>query len=1029
MRECVCMKAPPGTDDPIVLPTPGAPARRGSIPIVAAFVPVIGAVAMWLFTGYALMLCFAAIGPLMAVASLVDSGRGRRRERRSMLRELAVACEAGHEELRARHARERAELERCRPDAAALVGVRTLWRQGAGRIVLGRGRVRSAVRVSGGEGDAAEELRWAAAWVGKAPVEVGLADAGGICVQGPAPIAAAVARAFLLQLCLRASPRELSVTALLPGDQAALTDLPHARASRHPAGAVAGGEPLRVAVVARHGGGATPAASAIAEADAVIVVTDRGAEVPAPCGVVLELGARGGLLARRLDDTALDEAGEPIIVEALSLPQAARTSAALAARSDSVQGAALPAVGLADLLREFAEGSMVEKEGGASGLAVPIGRGSGGPTVVDLVNDGPHAVVVGITGSGKSELLCTWIAALASSHGHDRVTFLLADFKGGTAFAPLATLPHVTGVITDLDGTGSRRAVESLRAELRRREAEIAAAGAADIADPRVDLPRLVIVVDEFAALLQEHGDLAAVFTDVAARGRALGMHLVLGTQRAAGVLREALLANCQLRIALRAADPADSRAVVGTDDAALLPGDADSRGVALVRRGGDVVPERTRIARAGAETIDAACASGRWGADAGDAVRSPWLPPLPMELALTDLREHAEGDRGGSVLLGLADEPERQRQPVVRLTAGRDRGIAIIGGAGAGKSTAVHMAAAQMPGAVVIPSDPETAWDVLESVTDHPPEAVVIDDIDALLARYPAEYAQEFAARAEALVREAGESATTVIMAASRMSGAVERITSGLPMRALLRLGSRADHLQAGGDGRDHEPNRPPGRAVLDGREMQFALPDETARPAQASAAHAGERGVRGFGDSGADAAPATRAQRKAARTGSEGGAAVPAAASGRRGVGGETAHPTRRAGATVGDGTWVPRGVAAFVTTHASSRAPRLADAWKRTVRVVGIDSLEPGARLAEVAAGAERFAAVGDGESWLRHAALLRQIRAAGDLVVAAECPHELRTIAGERTLPPFARMRANRAWLVSAGQPPRRVVLPA
>jgi len=207
---------------------------------------------------------------------------------------------------------------------------------------------------------------------------------------------------------------------------------------------------------------------------------------------------------------------------------------------------------------------------------------SGEPCVIDLVSEGPHAVVAGVTGSGKSELLVTWILALCAAHTTQEVSFLLADFKGGTAFDSLGGIPHVTGVITDLDGTGARRAIESLRAEVRWREAELARVGARDVLDPRVDVPRLVIVVDEFAALLGEHPELHAVFTDVAARGRALGMHLVLGTQRPAGVVRESLLANCPLRISLRVTDPADSRAVIGTDEASALPGGTDARPVTL---------------------------------------------------------------------------------------------------------------------------------------------------------------------------------------------------------------------------------------------------------------------------------------------------------------------------------------------------------------------------------------------------------------------------------------------------------------
>src|SRR5690606_26099692 len=152
-----------------------------------------------------------------------------------------------------------------------------------------------------------------------------------------------------------------------------------------------------------------------------------------------------------------------------------------------------------------------------------------------------------------------------------------------TAFDALNVLPHVTAVITDLDGEGACRGVESLRAELRRREAVLAQAGARDLARPGVQVPLLGVVVDEFAALVAEHPELVEVFTDIAARGRALGMHLVLGTQRATGVFREALMANCPLRLSLRVSDTADSRVVVGSDEAAQLPGDLASRGLAIV--------------------------------------------------------------------------------------------------------------------------------------------------------------------------------------------------------------------------------------------------------------------------------------------------------------------------------------------------------------------------------------------------------------------------------------------------------------
>ncbi|WP_256934954.1 FtsK/SpoIIIE domain-containing protein, partial [Microbacterium sp. BF1] len=255
-----------------------------------------------------------------------------------------------------------------------------------------------------------------------------------------------------------------------------------------------------------------------------------------------------------------------IAVECLSFAQAGAVGAELAHRGDEV-----------DVLPDAASLSELAQPQDADGLAATIGRGERGSITVDIVGDGPHAIVTGMTGTGKSELLVSWVTAIASVNGPDRVTFVLADFKGGTAFEPLRALRQVVAVITDLDEEGARRGVSSLTAELRRREAVLAAAGVRDVRD--VSMPRLVIVVDEFAALLSEHPDLGAVFTDIAARGRALGMHLIIGTQRASGVIRDALAANCPLRISLRVGDVADSRLMIGTDAAAMLAGDASARG------------------------------------------------------------------------------------------------------------------------------------------------------------------------------------------------------------------------------------------------------------------------------------------------------------------------------------------------------------------------------------------------------------------------------------------------------------------
>lgn len=112
-----------------------------------------------------------------------------------------------------------------------------------------------------------------------------------------------------------------------------------------------------------------------------------------------------------------------------------------------------------------------------------LGVGTAGPVTVDLRRDGPHALIAGTSGAGKSELLQTLVASLALANTPDALTFVLVDYKGGSAFAACAELPHCVGLVTDLDGHLAKRALDSLAAELRRRETLFAEAGATDIED------------------------------------------------------------------------------------------------------------------------------------------------------------------------------------------------------------------------------------------------------------------------------------------------------------------------------------------------------------------------------------------------------------------------------------------------------------------------------------------------------------------------------------------------------------------
>lgn len=777
---------------PIVLPAVAAPSRRAPLPLLAAIVPIAAGVVLWAITGSVFALCFAALGPLMIGASFLDSARNRRREQRQAEASAESDWADAESELVRRQQEERDALWLRTPDAAACLRQPPLRGShppdASTPIVVGAGRVTSGIRCSGADDSRGRSFRERCGTLEHAPITVPLG--GGICLRGERPVVAAAARALVVQLSQRFSPAQLSLGGAGLHEHG-LSGLPQAMCARR------GG--FRIGI-------ASPEETRT-DADALIWLTAADAEVPEGITTVIDVVEPARARVRTPQGVAV------IAIECLSRAQAMLVAEEHAAHGDHVD--ALPAtVSLHDLEQPHAR----------PGLAAAIGRSERGDVVADIVEDGPHAIVTGMTGTGKSELLVSWVTAIADRHGPEEVAFVLADFKGGTAFEPLRELRQVAAVITDLDEDGARRGVSSLTAELRRREGVLAAAGARDVRD--VSMPRLVIVVDEFAALLAEHPDLGAVFTDIAARGRALGMHLILGTQRAAGVVRDALAANCPLRISLRVRDAADSRLMIGTDAASELPGGAESRGLGLVRRPTDEEPVGVRVALTGA--ADLRRVGVRWAADARP--HSPWLPALPSQVPLAGLVAAADIS-SDVVVLGRADDPARQSQPREVLRCGEDRGIVFLGAPGSGRTAALRAMAAQRGDAKWVPLDAEEAWDLLEAWAqgrERIPALVLGDDLDALLALLPPEYAQQFAQRWEQIIR-AG-SGTTFAVTAARPAGALGRAFDALPRRALLRMPSRVEHLAAGGEPAAFVRDRAPGRARIGDREVQLAWVDEDA-------------------------------------------------------------------------------------------------------------------------------------------------------------------------------------------------------
>ena len=219
------------------------------------------------------------------------------------------------------------------------------------------------------------------------------------------------------------------------------------------------------------------------------------------------------------------------------------------------------------------------------GLRAPIGMGPSGPLFLDLVEHGPHALIGGTSGAGKSELLQSIVSALIHEYPPTRLTFLFVDYKGGAATEVFNTVPHTVGYVTNLDASLSLRALTSLRAELNHRM-RLMEGKAKDLAEmlekhPDEAPPSLVIVVDEFATLVKEVPEFVAGVVDIAQRGRSLGVHLILATQRPSGSVNDNILANTNLRISLRMLDASESRTVIGVPAAADIALPLKGRGFA----------------------------------------------------------------------------------------------------------------------------------------------------------------------------------------------------------------------------------------------------------------------------------------------------------------------------------------------------------------------------------------------------------------------------------------------------------------
>ena len=319
--------------------------------------------------------------------------------------------------------------------------------------------------------------------------------------------------------------------------------------------------------------------------------------------------------------------------------------------------------------------------------------------------DGPHGLVAGTTGSGKSEVLLTYILSVATLFSPHEVSFVIIDFKGGGMANQLRGLPHLLGAITNIDGREIERSLKSIKAELRRRQRLFAEAGVNHISgyirkhkagEVAVPLPHLVLVVDEFAELKAEQPEFMGELISAARIGRSLGVHLILATQKPSGQVNEQIWSNSRFKLCLKVQSREDSNEVIKSPLAAEIkePGraylqvgnnetfelfqsaysgapehtdDEDVREFALyeVELSGRRVPvyqrRRAHDDEGALTQLDAVVAHVARYCERTGVEKLPdiCLPPLPERVALPQDARMV----GGRVPLGIYDDPDNQLQ------------------------------------------------------------------------------------------------------------------------------------------------------------------------------------------------------------------------------------------------------------------------------------------------------------------------------------------------------------------------------
>ncbi|MEU3159142.1 FtsK/SpoIIIE domain-containing protein [Streptomyces griseoincarnatus] len=796
----------------LVVPMAPTKADRARFQFVMAFMPMLFGIGMWLLTKQIYMLLFCLMSPLMMAAQWISDNREGKKQHKTSVKQYKKDLAAHKAELVALGKEEQRARRADSPDPAEVLLFATgprrrLWERrltdpDALQLRVGSGSLPSDVElVLGRGGSLYDDERPEPPLLPNVPVTLPFTELGVVGVAGDRARALSTARWLGVQAAVLHSPRDLSLVTLasaptVGADWHWVHWLPHTSPDQgQDCVALVGfdsesitrrvNELLNELARRKASREQNTMTGQLYPDPSVLLVLDGARLLRRVPGVpqLLAEGPRYGILALCIDEDerllpeeckavvawspdsahhvrirghGLEAAGEILADQVTSqwCELLARCLAPVRDVSRDDAGAALPiSARLLTLLgMPDPTGADVERiwRSGGSTTAAPVGIAADGPFFLDIRRDGPHALVAGTTGAGKSELLQTIITSLAVANRPDALNYVLIDYKGGSAFMDCARLPHTVGMVSDLDAHLTERALASLAAELHRRERILLDAAAKDIEDyddtrklrPELEpMPRLVLVIDEFASLVAELPDFIAGLVDIARRGRSLGVHLILATQRPAGVVSADIRANTNLRIALRVTDASESIDVIEAPDSGAIAKSTPGRmfvrsgaqslvGVQSARIGGRrpatggtgpkatllplpcnaygrPLPKRTEAEDDGTMVTDLAVLvdavrDGARSMGFGEQ-RSPWLPPLAEQVALDDLTAYAGQPAGGGaadvppVPYGLIDLPARQSRTPLHLDLVHGEHTMLVGGARSGRSTALRTLAGSL--------------------------------------------------------------------------------------------------------------------------------------------------------------------------------------------------------------------------------------------------------------------------------------------------------------------------------------------